>query len=67
MRGEPSRFTGQPSSSATVAATVAEALGCPVKRLGSPRIPVGYAPTLEAEARVGSTKIGAAVRTWLEG
>jgi pyruvate dehydrogenase E1 component beta subunit len=51
---------------AEVAAAVAEELGCPVKRLGAPRIPVGYAPTLEAEARVGSARIAAAVRTWLQ-
>jgi pyruvate dehydrogenase E1 component beta subunit len=50
---------------AEVAATVAEALGCPVKRLGAPRIPVGYAPTLEAEARVDAGRISNAVRTWL--
>jgi len=50
---------------AEVAATVAEALGCPVKRLGAPRIPVGYAPTLEAEARIDSNKIARAVRAWL--
>jgi len=50
---------------AEVAATVAEALGCPVKRLGSPRIPVGYAPTLEAEARVDASRIARAARTWL--
>jgi pyruvate dehydrogenase E1 component beta subunit len=50
---------------AEVAATVAEELGCPVKRLGAPRIPVGYAPTLEAEARVDATKISAAAHRWL--
>jgi pyruvate dehydrogenase E1 component beta subunit len=50
---------------AEVAATVAEELGCPVKRLGSPRIPVGYAPTLEAEARVDAAKIARVARTWL--
>ena len=50
---------------AEVAATVAEELGCPVKRLGAPRIPVGYAPTLEAEARVVSAKIARLARTWL--
>ena len=50
---------------AEVAATVAEELGCPVKRLGAPRIPVGYAPTLEAEARIGAGKIAGAVRGWL--
>jgi len=31
---------------------VAEHLPCKVKRLGAPRIPVGYAPVLEAQARV---------------
>ena len=36
---------------AEIAATVAEALGIRVARLGAPRIPVGYAPTLEAQAR----------------
>jgi len=50
---------------AEVAATVAEVLGCPVRRLGAPRIPVGYASTLEAEARVDAPKIAAAVRAWL--
>jgi pyruvate dehydrogenase E1 component beta subunit len=47
---------------AEIAATVAEALGCPVRRLGAPRIPVGYAPTLESEARIDATKIAAAAR-----
>ena len=51
---------------AEIVATVAEELGRPVKRLGAPRIPVGYAPTLEAEARIGSTRIASAVRTWLQ-
>jgi acetoin:2,6-dichlorophenolindophenol oxidoreductase subunit beta len=37
---------------AEIAATAAEALGIRVARLGAPRIPVGYASTLEAEARV---------------
>ena len=50
---------------AEVAATAAEEIGCPVKRLGAPRIPVGYAPTLEAEARVDAAKIAAAARGWL--
>ena len=52
---------------AEIAATVAEALGCPVARLGAPRIPVGYAPTLEAEARVDAAKIAARVRDWSRG
>ena len=37
---------------AEIAATVAEELAIPVRRLGAPRIPVGYAPVLEAQARV---------------
>jgi pyruvate dehydrogenase E1 component beta subunit len=51
---------------AEIAASVAEALGCPVRRLGAPRIPVGYAPTLESQARVGADRIGAAVRAFLQ-
>jgi pyruvate/2-oxoglutarate/acetoin dehydrogenase E1 component len=50
---------------AEIAAAVAEALGCPVRRIGAPRIPVGYAPTLEAEARITAAKIVSAVRAWL--
>jgi pyruvate dehydrogenase E1 component beta subunit len=50
---------------AEIAAAVAEELGCPVRRLGAPRIPVGYAPTLEAEARIDAPRIAAAVRGWL--
>ena len=37
---------------AEIVATVAEHMACKVKRLGAPRIPVGYAPVLEAQARV---------------
>jgi pyruvate dehydrogenase E1 component beta subunit len=37
---------------AEIAASAAEATGCRVRRLGAPRIPVGYAPTLEDAARV---------------
>lgn len=37
---------------AEVAATVAEELGVPVARIGAPRIPVGYARTLEDAARI---------------
>jgi pyruvate dehydrogenase E1 component beta subunit len=47
---------------AEVAATAAEATGCKVRRLGAPRIPVGYAPVLEAEARVSAGHIANAVR-----
>jgi pyruvate dehydrogenase E1 component beta subunit len=46
---------------AEVAATVAEALGIPVKRLGAPRIPVGYSKPLEDEARLTADKILAAL------
>jgi pyruvate dehydrogenase E1 component beta subunit len=46
---------------AEVAATVAEELGIPVKRLGAPRIPVGYSKPLEDEARVGADRIRAAI------
>jgi pyruvate dehydrogenase E1 component beta subunit len=49
---------------AEIAASVAEAmhhwLRAPVRRLGAPRIPVAYAPPLEAEARVSAAKIVAA-------
>jgi pyruvate dehydrogenase E1 component beta subunit len=45
---------------AEVAATAAEATGCRVRRLGAPRIPVGYAPTLEEAARVRPAAIVAA-------
>jgi pyruvate dehydrogenase E1 component beta subunit len=47
---------------AEIAATVAEETGARVARLGAPRIPVGYAPTLEAEARVGVSQIVAAAQ-----
>ena len=47
---------------AEIAATVAEETGAKVARLGAPRIPVGYAPTLEAEARVTVAQIAAAAR-----
>lgn len=47
---------------AEIVATVAEELGIKVARLGAPRIPVGYAQTLENEARIDVTKIVAAAR-----
>lgn len=37
---------------AEIAATVAEELGVPVRRVGAPRVPVGYARALEDAARV---------------
>jgi pyruvate dehydrogenase E1 component beta subunit len=42
---------------AEVAATVAEHTGCRVARLGAPRIPVGYAATLEAQARISADAV----------
>ena len=47
---------------AEIAATVAEQTHAKVARLGAPRIPVGYAPTLEDEARVDAAKIVAAAQ-----
>ena len=47
---------------AEVAATVAEELGAPVRRLGAPRIPIPYAPPLEDRARVTEDMIADAVR-----
>ena len=44
---------------AEIAATVAEELKVPVKRLGAPRIPVGYSKPLEDEARITAEKIAA--------
>ncbi|HYE40556.1 MAG TPA: transketolase C-terminal domain-containing protein, partial [Ramlibacter sp.] len=47
---------------AEIAATVAETVGCKVRRLGAPRIPVGYAPVLEAQSRVSASDVAAAAR-----
>ncbi|MBL8288583.1 MAG: alpha-ketoacid dehydrogenase subunit beta [Rubrivivax sp.] len=47
---------------AEVAATVAEHTGCRVARLGAPRVPVGYAPALENEARIGVVAVVRAAR-----
>ena len=44
---------------AEIAATVSEELGLPVKRLGAPRVPVGYSKPLEDEARITARRIGA--------
>jgi pyruvate dehydrogenase E1 component beta subunit len=46
---------------AEIAATVAEELGIRVKRLGAPRIPVGYSKPLEDEARITRERILAAL------
>ena len=50
---------------AEIAASAAEASGCRVRRLGAPRIPVGYAPVLEAQSRIGVDAITAAARSML--
>ena len=50
---------------AEIAATVAEQLGVRVKRLGAPRIPVGYSPGLEAVSRIGPEAIETAVQQLL--
>lgn len=47
---------------AEIAASAAEATGCRVRRLGAPRIPVGYAPVLEAQSRIGADAVADAVR-----
>jgi len=47
---------------AEVAATAAQHTGCRIARLGAPRIPVGYAATLEAQARVSVDAVGRAAR-----
>nr|WP_038201928.1 transketolase C-terminal domain-containing protein [Xenophilus azovorans] len=47
---------------AEIAATAAEATGCRVARLGAPRIPVGYAPVLEAASRIDAAAVAAAAR-----
>jgi pyruvate dehydrogenase E1 component beta subunit len=52
---------------AEIAAEVAETLAVRVKRLGGPRIPVGYSKPLEDEARIGSREILAALETLMQG
>ncbi|MBU6497016.1 MAG: alpha-ketoacid dehydrogenase subunit beta [Rhodospirillales bacterium] len=47
---------------AEIAASVAETLGVPVRRLGAPRAPVGYAPPVEDAVRVTAPMIAAAIR-----
>lgn len=50
---------------AEIAATAAEATGCRVRRLGAPRIPVGYAPVLEAQSRITAADVVAAAQAAL--
>lgn len=47
---------------AEIAASVAEHVGVRVRRLGGPRIPVGYSKPLEDQARVGTQALLDAVR-----
>ena len=51
---------------AEIAASAAEATGCRIQRLGAPRIPVGYAPVLEAQSRISAEDVIAAARSLLE-
>ncbi len=51
---------------AEIAATVAEELGIPVRRVGAPRIPVGYARTLEDVARISAGKLLHELRRFVE-
>jgi pyruvate dehydrogenase E1 component beta subunit len=51
---------------AEIAATAAEALQIPVRRVGAPRVPVGYSKPLEDEARVGADRILAAITALAE-
>jgi pyruvate/2-oxoglutarate/acetoin dehydrogenase E1 component len=46
---------------AEIAATVAEETGARVRRLGAPRIPVGYAVSLEDESRISAAAIAARI------
>jgi pyruvate dehydrogenase E1 component beta subunit len=50
---------------AEIAATAAEQVGCRVARLGAPRIPVGYAPVLEAQSRLTEADVADAARRLL--
>ena len=52
---------------AEVAATVAEALGAPVRRVGAPRAPIPYSPPLEDRMRVTDDVIAAAARALVTG
>lgn len=49
--------------SATVSEELFSDLKAPVQRIGSPRIPISYAPPLEEEVRVTADQIAASVRT----
>ena len=50
---------------AEIAATVAEHTRCRVARLGAPRVPVGYAASLEAQSRLDAAAVQRAARALL--
>ena len=52
---------------AEIAATTAQATGCRVARLGAPRIPVGYATSLETVARIQPAAIVQAAQSLMAG
>ena len=52
---------------AEIAATVAEALGAPVRRLGAPRAHIAYAPPVEDAVRVTAAMVRAAAREMVGG
>ncbi len=49
---------------AEIAATAAEELGIKIRRLGAPRIPVGYSKPLEDEARITAERILSSLNTF---
>jgi pyruvate dehydrogenase E1 component beta subunit len=49
---------------AEIAATAAEELGIKIRRLGAPRIPVGYSKPLEDEARITADRILSSLKTF---
>lgn len=51
---------------AEIAACAAEHTRARIARLGAPRIPVGYAPTLEAEARIDAARIQQAAQRLMQ-
>ncbi len=51
---------------AEIAASAAEQTGCKVRRLGAPRIPVGYAQVLENESRLSVDKLIASTNSLLK-
>jgi pyruvate dehydrogenase E1 component beta subunit len=51
---------------AEIAATVAEHTGAKVRRLGAPRAPIGYAPTVENAVRVTADQIATSVHAMLK-